>query len=234
MMETLTLTEKEHRWINSLVEIKNLLEKNGISFFLDSGTLLGFARDKHFIKWDNDIDLGIVSCRYDDPSVFKFINDLEKNNIYNINYAVNKLSLTKNPDIEINIIFYEKNQDFYFTTYSKPRHKNAIINFLINVKEKNHIYSSGSGIKYKLKKMIINNCFLLSIFNISFFIKKKHEYKTSNIPNLFFDNITTVKFYQYDFLIPVKHTEYLTYRYGENWKTPLKRYNYYNDDKSLS
>ena len=48
-----------------LLELKELLDKNNISFWLQSGTLLGAYRDNNFIKWDNaDIDLGLLSEDY--------------------------------------------------------------------------------------------------------------------------------------------------------------------------
>lgn len=37
----------------------NLLTENGISYWLNYGSLLGAVRDKKIIPWDSDIDLGI-------------------------------------------------------------------------------------------------------------------------------------------------------------------------------
>ena len=43
----------------TLLEIKKILDELKIPFFLLNGTCLGAYRDKKFIEWDEDIDLGI-------------------------------------------------------------------------------------------------------------------------------------------------------------------------------
>lgn len=44
----------------TLVYVVGLLEKHGITYWLDWGALLGYHRDGHLIDWDYDIDLGIM------------------------------------------------------------------------------------------------------------------------------------------------------------------------------
>ena len=45
----------------NLLDIKKILDKNDITFWLIYGTLLGAIRDKGFIEWDSDSDIGIYS-----------------------------------------------------------------------------------------------------------------------------------------------------------------------------
>lgn len=49
-----------------LVEVRDLLEKNNIKYFLLFGTLLGAYRENDFIKHDRDIDIGILAESKDD------------------------------------------------------------------------------------------------------------------------------------------------------------------------
>ena len=58
-----------------LFEVANVLDEVGIKFFLHCGTCLGAVREKKFIEWDEDIDLGTL---LEDllPLVDKIVNRL--------------------------------------------------------------------------------------------------------------------------------------------------------------
>lgn len=65
-----TEAAKEDAFPSLLREAKRVVDKHGVEFWLDSGTLLGAVRDGKIIPWEHDIDLAtwytnswrIVSC----------------------------------------------------------------------------------------------------------------------------------------------------------------------------
>src|SRR3989344_8904592 len=57
--------EKERIMINNLKELKDIFDRNNVTFWLDWGTLLGAVREHKLIPWDWDIDLGILNGEYD-------------------------------------------------------------------------------------------------------------------------------------------------------------------------
>ena len=57
------LRDVQHELTNILLDLADICQKNNITWWLSSGTLLGAARHKGFIPWDDDID--IVMLRKD-------------------------------------------------------------------------------------------------------------------------------------------------------------------------
>lgn len=59
--------------LDMLYELDRVCKMLGVSYFLEAGTLLGAARDGHFIPWDDDIDVSMLREDYD-----RFLRDAPK------------------------------------------------------------------------------------------------------------------------------------------------------------
>lgn len=55
--------------LKMLEDVKDILDKNNIEFWVDSGTLLGIVREKRLLPWDNDVDLS-VKAEYEGKLLF--------------------------------------------------------------------------------------------------------------------------------------------------------------------
>jgi hypothetical protein len=113
---------KQKKFNQCLSDMKKILDNANQKFFLISGTLLGYYREKAFIDHDQDIDIGIF---YDDLNI----------NIKNMISKSKSFKLYKE---------YGKYKDSYELTF---KHKNGVnIDIFIHYKiKKNYYYTSSFG-----------------------------------------------------------------------------------------
>jgi len=96
-----------------LLKVKHILEENNIPFFLIFGTLLGAYRNKSFIPWDSDIDIGLF--QEDRHKVMKLIES-GVFAIYGMIYRSNLLLIFNSLEYKeeyLDFFYYTKKDNLY-------------------------------------------------------------------------------------------------------------------------
>ena len=157
----------------NLLDVKTILDKLKVPFYLTHGTLLGAYRDKDWILWDDDIEIDIFEeiflAKYD-----KICKKLIKSGFIIRGRHIR----VKNRKGEKFNIYRNKEKISIRGIYLDPTYENN---------------------KYRLT-------------NVFQYLKK------------FYENSDTIKFKNVVFQTPGPIEEFLIYRYGKNWKTPINTY----------
>lgn len=230
------MTNKELVWIQALSETKEILKAHGCHYFLDNGTLLGAVREKAFITWDNDIDIGVVDFSFDNSDIVAISKDFYKKgyNVTSVNDGINVTDQTGLLDLGIK--FYKRETGYYVAHLGKVQGIVCLSSISLFLSPF-FIYKRGYG-SYKFLSIVANIINLTrSIVPKSFIsmLNKKANVKfvTIKIPEYLLESFTELVFYGNKYSIPRYFEEYLAFRYGLSWKTPKQNYNFIIEDGGI-
>ena len=203
-------------------EVFNMAKKNDLCVWLDHGTLLGLVRDGDILPWDTDFDISVFEKDFE---CLKAIIVKEFLHRSELKLRVSKRYIkifTKYSPIKIDISKYRVagsgHQKIIVSNHPwrTARKIRGAIHFLI---------SQIIKIRYKF-------VFSLSVMLANFgdLFGSAH---TSEVPKKYLNSFGDYDFNGRQFVIPNNSCDYLSYRYGSDWRIPNKEWLYFRDDKSL-
>lgn len=204
----------EHLKMKTALEYTvRVAETTGLRFFLDSGTLLSFARDggDTLVPWETDIDLGIVGAWpvKVDSSFKKFKNENE-HRIHRHRYfesCKRKKSANKSRDGTCSDAFY-----VYFATNEKDSQHDTSRVEIWPFREDGEMLIHPTRKKLSVHRDIVlplKRCW--DLFPEKKKMKKHHSFW--GILNKLFEDDEVL-------LCPAKTEEYLDHEYGPTWRWP--------------
>jgi len=237
--------EKERIMINNLKELKDIFDRNNVTFWLDWGTLLGAVREHKLIPWDWDIDLGALRGDYD--KIISISDQIKK-----AGFLMNEVSIPiadsefiyrrfgfykSGYPIDLGV-YYPKDKDF-FSLLGPGKFKGGLLSKICMkilwltwfILESDHVSSDS---KYNIVAIkVIKFCLTLGSPKQKDFLRKlvKREILKRNygapmrmviIPKHYFETLGKIEFYKEKFNTPFNPEEYLTLKYGTDWRTPKK------------
>lgn len=211
-----------------LLDTKVALDAHGVGFWLDHGTLLGAIRDGAFIPWEKDIDLGAWSHTTTEETKQAIAKDL-RNQGYKVLILPTHMNISS-AGIWLDIGLYQNSQGMAIINLCIPF--NAIGRYLGYVRTilLAPNYYTASGLRHyplillnAIGSLIPAGCRRI-IIKVIELLYQKVGYKTWCIPAQHFNEFTVVKFCGESFQVPLYPMEYLSFRYGSDWKTPKQKW----------
>ncbi len=204
--------DKQLEWITSI------LNRSGIKYWIDSGTLLGMIREKKLIDNDNDLDLSIWHT--DVNRVLKLIAEIKREGyrVRILYYAGNIIKIKCIPNdkktriIDISV-FRRSLKEFAWSPQAVDKVFDSLF-FRIIRRVLMFFWLSAA------KKVSVDKTPWVYIINIY----------TWWIPVNYFENIIFLE--EYEIYVPKRYLDYLNFRYGD-WQTPKPEWNFVTDDKGL-
>ena len=233
--------DDEIKAIKDLVEILNGQQ---VKWWIDHGTLLGYVREGKPIDWDKDFDIGTsLSAEEVIERIVPLVKKAGFISFFDDSCDALKIDLkSKTCDWTVDIACYVKSESQMIkcwpdlTALTLPR---LIIFMVINFLSED-IQKINNPILRLIYNGILFICHPLIAFTnrnyrrrINIKLKKYLPKKINSVDSVFFEEICNCNYAGIVLNQPKKAKEYLRLRYGDDWQTPKKDWNYLQDDGGI-
>jgi len=229
----------KHNGLNGLRElllnVKEVLDIYKVHYWLNDGTLLGAVRDKGFLPWEHDIDLGMW---VDDISTEKkeHIANVLRSYEYRVLLFPDMYMTVTAGNVYLDMEFYGRKDGMAVLPQWLPVNKaGKYLGYIRTILMapgyyradksesvmKHYALNISNGIATMLPKK--------AAIGIVERLYRKVGHKEWTIPAHYFENFDVIEFQGMFFSIPANPERYLAFRYGKDWRTPNPKWNVKND-----
>lgn len=235
--------DNEKILLHFLKQTKEILEKHNIVFWLECGTLLGAVRDGRFISWEYDLDFGVWSKNITHEKKLEIAREFSTRG-FSTYVAESHMNISKDP-FHTDINFYELRSNIAIVPLSKPT---QVLGKLLELLYQSLVapYHYTIDFKTTLHKSVLSIFLIVSrlfpsrlrdLIKVGVYIvyqKMPSKDVSWKVPVHYLSMFSIIKFYGMEFKIPAKTEEYLTARYGRNWRVPRRDWITERDDKCVA
>ena len=216
-------------------EIIDLLNNSNITYWMDQGSLLGMIRDNRFMSWDKDVDIGI--WKEDAPMLNKLLDEKIITLGARISYLPYAIKIKKKYNITVknlpvNIrIYYQKDEyaysEFWTVINKENRIKGKIDRKIINLLTRIGRKISGTAhVKRNIYKLFFD-----IVLGIREVLKTRRV--IFRVDSKFFRRFKSINLYNLKLSVPEESEQYLSIKYGPDWRTPVKKWEWWKDDGAV-
>tara|TARA_B100000427_G_C15493208_1_gene588604 strand:- start:249 stop:1001 length:753 start_codon:yes stop_codon:yes gene_type:complete len=217
---------------NTIIQLKEFFDQNGVDFWLEAGTALGVYRDNEIMPWDHDMDVAIwfqnrpsigSFKKYFEPLGLKVI--AQKGFPFIDNIIQLRVDAEESRFMDVDIYLYREHGD-----YAYMRWINSPVGFLSSSKQKilyylNALYVS-NGFKWSFSRKILSERLCKFLFENYLKIHiNTSECIYHRFPKTFFKELKEINFDGLDVKIADDTERYLAYRYGDGWSIKDETFN---------
>jgi len=227
--------------LNLFKKVASTLHALNLNYWLDQGTLLGAIRSGQLLSWDHDIDLGIMKKGLL-PQQEKLVHELRSAGtcvtvmpyVIKISYGPGR----RNVDLRI----YTEESGYLFTEMWSTadsgnkwkRFRGMIYTVFIYLAHSLYrLGASQNGPGTKWQKAL----FTMSLKFINYFSDRRESLKNRRtilrVDKSFFSELEKVEFCGIWVPVPRDVENYLSSKYGKDWRTPRKDWHYWLHDGFL-
>jgi hypothetical protein len=236
--------DKDKEEIRAIRELVDILNSQQVKWWIDHGTLLGFVREGKPIDWDKDFDIGTsLSAEEVIEKILPLVKKAGYASFFDDSCDALKIELkSRTCDWTVDIACYAKIDSQMIkrwpelTALPLPR----FIVFMVMNFLSGGIQEFNNPILRSIYRGIFFICYPMIAFTsrnfrrrINIKLKKYIPLKINSVASMFFEEFCQCNYAGIILNQPKMAEEYLRLRYGDDWQTPKKDWNYLQDDGGI-